>query len=175
MGDTESGSWGSGQLGGFERREEARVEFVTNNLKREMVIRPAYDKRPKYGIHGVEMAWYVRGAKGVIQFLLYTNWFLPEVQEELDAKPRSDPRFTHLSCHPMPADIGYHSPKPMYDGQEMFSEECVILGGVCYYDGSGLNAKRFYDLMVREGGEALWLALEQEYREIFEREAAIAS
>ena len=51
---------------------------------------PAFDRRkdPKgnYGIHGVDMRMILKGDKGAVQFVLYTNWHLPHVQEELNLK-----------------------------------------------------------------------------------------
>lgn len=37
---------------------------------------PAYDKQPKYGIHGMELRFVLKGPEGATQFLLYTNWLL---------------------------------------------------------------------------------------------------
>ena len=66
----------------------------------------------------------------------------------------------------MPADLGYHSLTPRYHNQSAYT--CDILpGGRCYYDGSGLNSEPVYERLVREGGEAVWDALEQFYRETF--------
>ena len=141
-------------------------------LERKIMFTPAYDKRDpnpskNYGIHGVEMRWLVTGPKGAIQFVLSTNWHLKAVQEELDE--RLDRRFPHLSCHPMPMDLGYHSPVPMYEGQTCIEKECEFLGGKpCYYDGSTLNAEKPYWILVEKGGDALWEYLEGYYRYRFE-------
>lgn len=139
---------------------------------REIVFNPAWDKRssdPKkdYGIHGVEMRWYLKGSKGIVQFVVFTNWMLPHVQEELDRK-RMDADFPHLMCRPMAADLGYHSYKPMYDGQTPM--KCDLLGGECYYDGSGLNAQELFNKLLREGGEAVWKEMEEFYHSTFNEE-----
>lgn len=143
-------------------------------FKREIVFRPAYDKTNdpsgNYGVHGAELAFYLHGPEGVVQFLIYTNWHLKHVQESLDA--RMDSRFPHLSCHPMPADLGYHSPKPHYEGQTMMRGDCPILNGPCYYDGSTLNAEPVYWKLVGEGEEAMWKELEDYYQQVFATEAA---
>jgi len=121
----------------------------------------AYDRRssdPKknYGCHGVDMRFVLKGPKGAIQFLLYTGWHLPGVAEELG--PRQ----------PMPADLGYHSPHPMYESQSVVRDECEYVGGgPCYYDGSTLNAKEPFDILVTEGEEALWAFLEGDYARRF--------
>ena len=131
--------------------------------ERIMRFRPAFDKRssnPKknYGIHGAELAFYLKGEEGAIQFVIYTNWHLPHVQKELDNKLHD-----HILCHPMPADLGYHSKIPRYDGQKALTEDCEWTGGKCYYDGSGLNADRIYKILVEQGDEAVWKELEKEY------------
>lgn len=137
-------------------------------FKREIVFTPAFDKRhqdPKKncGIHGVEMRWYLRGPKGVIQFCVMTGWNLPSVREERKGN--------HTVCDifPMASDLGYHSPKPMYEGHTPMTRECgQIEGGMCYYDGSGLAAEAVFDLLVQEGHESVWRRLEQEYHGRFD-------
>lgn len=142
-------------------------------LKRVVRFRPAFDRRhpdpsKNYGIHGVELLMVVVGDKGAAQFLLYTGWDLPHVVKEFAAKPCSRSRYTgECECHrgPMPADLGYHRQTPSYDGQTEMAAKCEWTGGPCYYDGSGLNAERIFDLLVTEGDEAVWTALEDYYRE----------
>lgn len=139
---------------------------MASDLKREIEFTPAYDKRhtdPKqnYGIHGVEVRFYLRGPKGTIQFVVMTGWDLPHVRKEM--KGRLSDLF------PMPSDLGYHSPKPMYDDQPLMSEDCkYVEGGKCYYDGSTLNAEPVFDLLVKEGHESVWRRLEEEYAHQFE-------
>ena len=142
-------------------------------MKREIRFFPAFDKRHKdpnknYGIHGVNLLFLLKGEKGVIQFLIYTNWQLPHVQAEFDAKiPNA--RFPYLHHRPMAADIGYHSPIPMYEGQNVMAEKCEHLDGKpCYYDGSSLRAEEFFNILRKEGDTGLWKALEEEYKHRFE-------
>lgn len=140
-------------------------------FRRDVEVTPAFDRRDpvpskNYGIHGAEIRFVLRGPAGAVQFLLYTNWMLPHVEKELDVKYG-----THSLCHPLPADLGYHSPRPMYEGQES-QPDCPYLDGKpCYYDGSGLNARRVYDVMVAQGGDALWRELEAYYAATFTNEA----
>lgn len=138
-------------------------------MKLERIIRflPAYDKRdpdPKknYGIHGVTMTWYLKGPLGCIQFQVYTNWNLPHVTKELGTKHDG------LFLKPLPSDFGYHSPKPMYEDQKLIDRKCEFVeGGKCYYDGSSLYAQTIFALLVKEGGEAVWEKMEEEYNERF--------
>jgi len=175
-----------------------------SEFKREIRFLAAWDKRDvggkNYGVHGVEMKWFLRGPKGTIQFVVYTHWMLPHVQKEQDKRGLSshrchadviadgrdiiksadanfavtvaeEPEFLHLLCHPMPADIGYHSPKPQYEGQSLMSEDCeYVEGGKCYYDGSGLAAETVFNTLVEQGDEAAWKMLEDRYRRTFDGE-----
>lgn len=128
---------------------------------------PAYDRRspdPKknYGIHGVELGMVLKGPKGAVQFLLFTNWQLPHVTAEIDkrtieaisaaTKPKRrvarwngvhpdqiagilnavetaivpyEEGERQLRCfhRPLPADLGCHSPKPMYPDQKPMGAE----------------------------------------------------
>ena len=133
---------------------------------------PAFDKRhsnpsKNYGIHGMTLKFLLKGEKGATQFVIYTGWHLKHVQEELDHK-RPDLNYPHLSCHPMPADLGYHSPIPMYEGQPS-QENCSYLSGKdCYYDGSSLNAEKLYWQFVEEGDSVVWKRLEECYKDQFE-------
>ena len=117
-------------------------------FKREVVFTPAFDKRhsdPKrdYGIHGVDLRFHLIGEHGATHFVVYTNWQLPEVTREQDARP-VDRRFPHLSCHPLPADLGFHRLERSEDWQ-VERENCDLLGGrPCYGDGSVLMAQDLF-------------------------------
>lgn len=125
------------------------------------------DPKKSYGVHGVDMRWYVRGPEGAVQFVVYTNWHLPHVQERLDARDGS--KFPHVLCHPLPADIGYHARTAQYDGQTPITpdEPCPLIGVPCYYDGSGLHAEKVFRILIEQGGDALWAYLDNYYNETF--------
>jgi hypothetical protein len=59
------------------------------------------------------MRFLVSGKLGTVQFLLYTNWLLASTKKDFDQFEKV-PRFL---SDPLPADIGYHSRVPKYDGQ----------------------------------------------------------
>lgn len=130
-------------------------------LRREITFSPAFDKRDpdpckNYGIHGCDLRMHLIGERGAVQFVLYTDWHLPHVDRELRAKG------SKLS--PTPADLGYHSFIPLYEGQ-CEQAKCNVLGCKCFYDGSGLNAEPIYEILLREGSEGVWTALESYYDE----------
>ena len=133
-------------------------------MERIIEFSPAYDKRDpdptkNYGIHGVSLRMVLKGQRGAVQFLLYTGWQLPHVRDE----------FKGTATHVLPADVGYHSPVPLYEGQNKITESCQYLDGqACYYDGSGLAAERFFDVLTQEGDVGVWRELERYYAETFE-------
>ena len=142
---------------------------MNEQLIREIRMRPAYDKRNEdpsknYGVHGAELGFYLRGEAGAVQFIIFTNWHLPHVHAEWNARGCREPRF--CGYKPMPADIGYHSKMPRYEGQTMLTSECEFTGGgPCYYDGSGLNAEEGFKILVAEGHEAVWKWMENYYEQ----------
>lgn len=127
------------------------------NLRREVVITPAYDKRssdPKknYGVHNAEIRFHLIGQEGAVQFVASTGWDLPSV---------------HSRSKAWGTDLGYHSHKPHYKDQEIVRDDCPVIGGPCYYDGSTLNAEPVFNRMVAEGHEAVWEELERYYKQVF--------
>ncbi len=138
------------------------------NFDKKIEFSPAFDKRhsdpsKNYGIHGADMRWYLMGPEGAVQFVVYTSWHLPHVQAEMDLKPLSEGCTRYMHHKPLPADIGYHSKVPQYEGQESIDDDCEFTGGKCYYDGSGLNAKKGFELLVEKGSDAVWEWMEECY------------
>jgi hypothetical protein len=137
------------------------------NEKKQRLVEwtPAFDKRDpnpskNYGIHGMNLRFVLKGERGAIQFLIFTGWHLPRVQEEFKRKG--------WDSSPMPADLGYHSLAPHYEGQGVQSDSCEYCDGKpCYYDGSGLNAEPVFDKFVSEGEEAMWAELASYYELVF--------
>jgi len=122
-----------------------------------------------HGRHGLDIGFFLHGAKGVVQFKLSTGWKIQATKKnnigyrEIFA---SDNKLAHL--YPMPTDIGYHSYKPMYEGQEAIQQKCELLGGKpCYYDGSSLNASNVFYTLLNGGTEELWKYLEGYYNATF--------
>jgi len=133
-------------------------------FERRIEFSQAYDKRhpnPKknYGIHGLEMRFYLIGKEGAMQFVIFTNWMLPHV--EMKHHENWCPN------KPMAADVGYHSRKEMYKDQTVMTGDCPIIGGPCYYDGSGLMAEDVFKIFVAHGSEGMWKDLERRYKTTF--------
>lgn len=160
-------------------------------MKKLVTFKPGFDRRDpdpsrNYGIHGMEIRFTLKNYKGVVQFILFTNWLPAGGSPDLkwfekvlstEIKDSPGPMFVTLLINPfippmllkpLPADIGYHSPKPIYDGQKIATKECEFLDGKpCYYDGSGLNAVRIFEVLLNEGEEGLWRELQNYHEHIF--------
>jgi len=125
---------------------------------------PAFDKRGNdtkkdYGIHCMDLRFVLKGPKGAVQFLIFTSWYLPTIEKS---------EWPASMFKPIPADVGYHSPVPQYEGQGVIDTVCpYVEGGACYSDGSSLLADIVFDIFVEHGEEAMWQELEKEYGQIF--------
>lgn len=140
-----------------------------SDFERIIQFDPAYDKRHKnpsknYGIHGVTLRFVLKGEKGAINFVVFTNWMLPHIEKEYENKGLK-PGVEYRISRPMPADLGYHSHVPQYEGQTIMDDCPWLDGKPCYYDGSTLHAETIFKVLVEEGGDALWEQLEKEYNE----------
>jgi hypothetical protein len=147
---------------------------MAEQMERIVEMAPAFDKRDpnpskNYGIHGVDLRMVLKGPKGAIQFLIYTGWHLPHVQQELNRRLVQECDRCAVECHgPMAADVGYHSPAPQYNGQTVVQDDCPYLDNKpCYYDGSGLQAEEVFVILLNEGSEGVWRELERRYQELF--------
>lgn len=119
-----------------------------------------------HGVHGLTMRFTSKGEKGAVQFVLYTGWLpqyaKPDTINSLYVKEWG----AGTSC--MPADLGYHSKVPMYDGQDVTQDYCTYCDGApCYCDGSGLNSIDAMYTLVNGGDKALWSFLDNYYQHIF--------
>lgn len=114
-----------------------------------------------HGIGEMRIWFILLGAKGATQWLLGTGHYLGadgarvssyRLSGEKDQGPKPDAW-----------DLGYHSPKPIYEGQEP-NKECDLLpGGECYYDGSGLNGKPHVEPFLAGGPDYIWGVLREDY------------
>lgn len=137
-------------------------------FEREIKFRPAFDNRSddpskNYGVGALKMTWLLKGELGVIQFVVSTGWYLPEVEAEWDSSELARSR------EPDAWDIGYHSPTPHYEDQPKM--DCDLFPqGFCYYDGSSLSAEPILQALLCEGHEAVWSRMEDWYRRTFKPE-----
>jgi hypothetical protein len=133
----------------------------------EITMAPAFDKRsadPKknYGVHGVDLWFAVRKDGEGITFAIFTNWMLPHVQEETDARDLGTGYTRYMFHKPQPAGVDIHRKTPQYEGQ-LAKENCSVTGGICYADGSGLLAEEFYKTLLEGGSAAVFKRLEEQF------------
>jgi len=141
---------------------------MNNNFIQDVKICPAFDKGYSGGIHGCDIRFVLKGKKGAVQFVLFTNWQLPQVTNKFKENTIKDEIDIKVRFLPLPADLGYHSPKPLFEGQTIMQNKCEYLDNQpCYYDGSGLQAEKVYDVMRIKGSDGVWEELEKYYIKTF--------
>lgn len=138
---------------------------------------PAWDKRstdPKkdYGIHGVQCYMVLKGEEGAVHFIFSTGMLLTSTMEEYIREGRAKYETFEWGVHylnkPMGYDVGYHSYKPCYEGQDVSKGECEWLGKKpCYCDGSALRGGDWFEIFLKEGSDKIWEMLEEEYNDRF--------
>ncbi len=141
-------------------------------LKKSLEIAPAWDRRhpdpeKNSGAHGVEMWFYLTGSEGAVQFVLATNWQLPNVTREQEKTP---PPLGHTRSllRPYPIDFGYHSHVPMHEGHTPIGMACSVLGtDTCYYDGSSMLAETAFNKLLTGGHKALDQYMLEFYNDTF--------
>ena len=96
------------------------------NRQRIVEFEPAFDKTDpdpdkNYGVGAAKIRFVLKGPEGAVQFLVHTGWYLPHLWRGLlqaETKwAKEHPTYGPLSIGPEGWDLGYHSPRPMYDGQ----------------------------------------------------------
>lgn len=155
----------------FEKlRREVKFNAGYNCIKFDCRFDKKCSIENTHGKHGVEILFYVHGKKGAIQFGLSTGWF-PQyvIPDKIRYRDLDNGFRNQLNCYPMAFDLGYHSYVPHYEGQKPISNKCKVIGGVCYYDGSSLNANDALYTLINGGDEKLWEFLEKYYLYIFEK------
>jgi hypothetical protein len=137
---------------------------------RSIEFTAAYDMREKgYGIHGAE-CWFILKKDGkALTWSLFTNWMLPHVQAETDARPPSL-EMPYLAHKPMSATVASHYPYPTREDQTP-NENCEHLGGCkCYGDCSFTVGERFFTALVERGSDGAFEEMEKLWPQWMEEE-----
>ena len=114
---------------------------------------PAFDKRPKYGIHCMEVRFTLLGKNGAVTWNYATGIFLPGCV---------DNRGERAFFEPYGAGMHYHAFTSGYEGQR--PDKCDLLPtGECYSDGTFIT-DHVAKALVERGSEAVW-AIMQEFFE----------
>lgn len=112
----------------------------------------------------MRMVFYVKGPKGVVQWMVGTEWGIKPVRDHLANFPSDHRKYQQ----PSGWDLGYHSLTPQYEDQGIQDKDCQVLGAPCYYDGSSLNADDLIEGFLAGGTDWLWPKLEEYYARVFE-------
>lgn len=108
--------------------------------------------------------WYLLGPRGVVQFKAGPQ--SPAVHEISLQYPSISTFIDGWGWQPW--DLGYHSPRPTYDGHEPISDSCEFLDGMaCYYDGTSLGARDLCEQWGTSGrdDEVIWCVLAARYED----------
>jgi hypothetical protein len=140
---------------------------------------PAWDHRDKGGgVHGVEIRFVLQDERGAIEYVLYTDWMLPAVEEWHTALRQANPSLNPTRPLVMAAGIFRHSLQPVDedDRERCKPGECHIYPDGCYKDelGGFGRADDLFVLLKQGGDEPLWLVLESIHREVFYPEKVAA-
>lgn len=100
------------------------------------------------------------------------NWFDIDTVRDEESKPMYlklliDPFIPSIIRRPMLADLGYHSPKPMYENHKSMGPCEVLDGRECYYDGSTLSAMKIFKALLTDGEEGVWRELKDYHEYVF--------
>lgn len=152
---------------------------MTTVFIRETVFTGAYDwVRPNscenFGIHGMNVNFWLKGPAGGISICIFTNWMLPQNQastQEMYTRQGS-PWEPGVLCKPWIADVSYHAREPQYKGQYC-QESCKITGGKCYSDGSASWGDQWQEGFLHGGSDWLFSRMEDYYRMLFEGGPAV--
>jgi hypothetical protein len=135
-------------------------------LERTTNFLPAYDRRhDNRGIHGADLLMSVKGDRGGVIFVVYTNWYLPHVTDELLSGTLTEMQ-VRTRFLPYAAELSFHGKKPFYGGQTRTNRECKMTDDdYCYCDGSTLMAEDILTALIQGGSESVWVELENLYHE----------
>lgn len=178
------------------------ISQTVNGLERRITFRPGFhkvnaDPKKDYGVHSMEIWFYVIGPKGAVHFGLYSGMHLQKTWDWWKATGRMQ----HAYKLDMGVDVGYHSPVPRYEGQNPVQPSrmkikegfditnpknvqdildnvsfekvgdrppvCELLGVPCYSDGSAMRAEPWHETLIEKGDDAIWEMLEGEYKATF--------
>jgi hypothetical protein len=141
-----------------------------SELVREFFANPAYDKRDleptkDYGVGGILMNFVIKGDHGAINFVLSTNFVLPQTLEFWQKKKEITKQID-LSYWLRPnTDLCFHGLKPKYEGHKSHNDCCWMPGKECYVECDSFGGDEAYQALLTGGSEAMWQYMEKRYRE----------
>ena len=99
------------------------ITQIVNGLERRVTFRPAFhkvheDPKKNFGVHGMEIWFYLIGEHGAVHFGLSTFMMLKETKDWWKATGREG-GLTSDHFNPMGIDVGYHAKEAQWKGQEV--------------------------------------------------------
>lgn len=139
------------------------------------------DPQKDYGVSDLEICFLVEGEEGTVEFQLSTNWYLEHINKKRLEFMKSevvvgkDDFILGRWLKPLPLDVCYYSETRIseddsfwIDGISRFRESKSCYYGYVFKDKNGNEAKEYaYKLLLERGDDALWVYLEDYYREVF--------
>jgi len=149
-------------------RGEARVRWTPrpDGCEESVQFRPGYNcpDAHGHGVHGMEIRWYLRGPRGAVWLRMSTDWIPGELRPGHGLPPSG--LIADRVSSPDGRGTGYHARVPQYEGQEIESGNCDLIGVPCYCDANYGGADEPVERFVAEGERAIWDALESAYADL---------
>lgn len=144
-----------------------------DGLEESVQFRPGYNCRRMdmqgHGVHGMEIAWLLKGPEIAVQLIFGTDWTPGELWPGHGISPDGTRGWQmssgRWSSDPRGCGIGAHTARPQYDGHEL-EGACGLLGGECYYNEALSAADLIVPGFMADGEQAVWEALESRYKEL---------
>lgn len=129
---------------------------MDKSLEHIVRVYPAYDRRAEgYGCGNANIFFTLKGPKGAISLSVDSGWALDGV-----------PPYKAIG-----RAVCEHRLTKVYD-EEMPHEDCEWLDGqTCYGGCSYVTSDEFFEVLVRDGEDAMWEKLEEWYERLPEVEA----
>lgn len=137
--------------------------MTQENFECEIKIVGAYSFGRKYGQHGMEIGYYVKGPLGGVSILQFTPWCVPKNKSINYASALNHNKF----MAPELVSVNIHSKTPMHENQTP-TEDCKLTGGDCYCDSSFLYAADWTEGFIHGGSEWLFSKMKDYYAQQFE-------
>lgn len=115
-----------------------------------------------YGIRSAKIHFILLGPKGAIELELTSAWAVESVQRHLAKFP-----FGENFREPAMAWLTIHGREPLYEGHDLVMENCQLLNGKCYCDGSGVSAQALSKGLIARGSNWVWEKLFAIYQSTF--------
>lgn len=132
---------------------------TVGKVERIIQMVPAWDKTPKapgepnYGIHGMEQFWVVRRGPYAIHWRMMLPWYLSQNRQGVGVRTSWD--------YDGIGDIGTHGPNALNAACDYGNGTCPYIERECFGHSNALASNALFDVLVRDGAEAVWQQLEK--------------